>query len=36
MYPSTGNRKLDLTIALLGFFLFVMKIVSAFRQKDEF
>jgi hypothetical protein len=31
---STGNTKLDLAITLFGLFLFLMKLVSACRQKD--
>jgi hypothetical protein len=33
-FPSTGNRKLDWAILAFGFFLFVMKVVSAFNEKD--
>jgi hypothetical protein len=33
-FPSTGSRKLDWTIVLFGFFLFVMKIISVFRERD--
>jgi hypothetical protein len=34
-FPNTGNRKLDWAIVLFGFFLFVMKVVSSFRHKDN-
>jgi len=33
-FPNTGNRKLDWAIVLFGFFLFVMKVISAFRERD--
>jgi len=34
-FPNTGNRKLDGAIVMFGLLLFVMKIVSAFRNKGE-
>jgi hypothetical protein len=34
-FPNTGNRKLDWAIALFGFFLFVMRVVTSFRGKDN-
>jgi hypothetical protein len=33
-FPNTGNRKLDVAIVLFGIFLFVMKVVAAFNEKD--
>jgi hypothetical protein len=33
-FPYTGNPKLDWAIVLFGFFLFVMKVISVFREND--
>ena len=33
-FSPTGSRKLDWAIVLLGFFLWVMKVVSYFATKD--
>ena len=35
-FPSTGSRRLDWAIVLFGFFLFVMKVISGFREKDPY
>jgi hypothetical protein len=34
-FPNTGNRKLDWAIVVFGVFLFVMKVVSDFRNTDN-
>jgi len=34
-FPNTGNPKLDLAIVMFGFLLFVMRILSAFRNKSK-
>jgi hypothetical protein len=34
-FPNTGNSKLDWAIVLFGFFLFVMKAISSFRNNDN-
>lgn len=34
-FPSTGNRKLDWAIVLFGFFLFVMRLITAFREGER-
>jgi len=34
-YPNTGNPKLDSAIVMFGLLLFVMSIVSAFRNQGK-
>jgi hypothetical protein len=34
-FPNTGNRKFDWSIVLFGFFLFIMKGISSFRNKNN-
>jgi hypothetical protein len=34
-FPNTGNRKLDWAIFLFFVFLFVMRVIAAFNEKDS-